>query len=133
MTANYRDYTTLVATYSLADDYTQIQNITSNALKAVPPTSLMKLSVAPGSQKYFSASPAFQARTENYRIPAPSKTAVNLTTGGQNGGSCTTTSPAGNAYGAMMGTTSGAVTTGEMPALSQSEYASLNQSYKPGQ
>jgi hypothetical protein len=78
MTSNYRDFTSYVSTNSRANDYTPIQDYSAAGIDSVPPSSLLKLSIAPGSAKYFSTAPSFQARLDNYRIPPPARTMVSL-------------------------------------------------------
>jgi hypothetical protein len=76
----YRDSTSYVSGSGIADDYTTLQNyrITGNS-KAAPLNSVLKLSVAPGSTKYFSVAPIFQSRLDNFRIPPPAMTPIALT------------------------------------------------------
>lgn len=82
MTSNYKDSTSFVGDSSLANDFTMLQNYSSTGFQAVPQSSLLKLSVAPGNDKYFSAAPSFQARLDNFRIAAPAKTPINLSGNG---------------------------------------------------
>jgi len=47
-------------------------------MQSAPPSSVLKLSVAAGGEKYFSAAPGFQARLDNFRIAPPVKTPINI-------------------------------------------------------
>jgi hypothetical protein len=76
-TSNFADYTSLVTTGNKPSEYVT-QGTYTGAVTTVPKSSLLKLSVAPGNEKYFSAAPAFEQRLDNFRIPAPSKTPVVL-------------------------------------------------------
>lgn len=78
MTSNYRDFTSYVSSSSKANDYTQLQNYSNTGFQSVPPSSLMKLTVAPGGDKFFSTAPSFQARLDSFRIPPPSKTPISI-------------------------------------------------------
>ena len=77
-TSNYKDYTSFVSTHARSNDYTQLNNYANVSMQTAPPSSVLKLSVAPGGEKYFSASPGFQARLDNYRISGPSRVPVVL-------------------------------------------------------
>jgi hypothetical protein len=79
MTSNYRDFTSYVSSSAVANEYTTLNNYSNNGFKEVPQFSMMKLSVAPGGEKYFSAAPSFQSRTDSVRIPAPSMTPIGIT------------------------------------------------------
>lgn len=76
-TSNFADYTSLVTSGNKSNDYVTAATY-SGTVTNVPKSSLLKLSVAPGSEKYFSAAPAFEQRLDNFRIPAPSRTPVVL-------------------------------------------------------
>src|SRR5580698_4510918 len=76
-TSNFADFTSLVATNNKPNQYVTLGDYMGNNTVA-PKSSLLKLSVAPGSDKYFSAAPAFEQRLDNFRIPAPAKTPVVL-------------------------------------------------------
>lgn len=78
MTSNYRDFTSYVSTSSRANDYTSLQDYSVTGFQSVPPGSLMKLTVAPGGDKFFSTAPSFQARMDNFRIAPPSKTPISI-------------------------------------------------------
>lgn len=78
MTSNYRDFTSYVSTSSRANDYTALQDYSTTGFQSVPPSSLMKMSVAPGGEKFFSTAPSFQARLDSFRIAPPAKTPVSL-------------------------------------------------------
>lgn len=78
MTSNYVDSTSYVSTHSRAGDYTSLATYVAAGYQSVPPTSLLKLTVAPGSVQYFSADQSFQSRNDNYRIAPPSKTPISI-------------------------------------------------------
>lgn len=78
MTSNYRDFTSYVSTSSRANDYTVLQDYSSTGFQSVPSSSLMKLTVAPGGEKFFSTAPSFQARMDNFRIAPPAKTPISI-------------------------------------------------------
>lgn len=78
MTSNYADSTSYVSTHSRANDYTSLANYVATGYQSVPPTSLLKLTVAPGSTQYFNADQTFQSRNDNYRISPPSKTPISI-------------------------------------------------------
>ena len=78
MTSNYRDFTSYVSSSSRANDYTPLGNYSTTGFQTVPPSSLMKLTVAPGGEKYFSTAPSFQARLDNTRIAPPAKTPITI-------------------------------------------------------
>ena len=81
-TSNYQDYTSFVGGTGKADDYTMLQNYTATGnSQAAPLQSVLKLSVAPGSDQYFSVQPNFQSRLDNFRIPPPAMTPIGLTDG----------------------------------------------------
>ena len=109
MTSNYRDFTSYVSTSSKANDYTTLNNYSN---EVVPSSSLMKLSVAPGGDKFFSTAPTFQSRLDSFRIAPPSKTPVSL--GDDNA----------SASGTMMMSAEG------MRPISNGDYQSLGSSYK---
>lgn len=72
----YRDFQTTTSNNSRANDYCSVSEY--NNCMTVPQTSLLLMNVAPGSDKFFSASPAFQARPDNFRIVPPAKVPINL-------------------------------------------------------
>jgi len=112
-TSNYRDSTSFVNGVGKADDYTMLQNYTATGnSQAAPLQSVLKLSVAPGSSKYFSVTPAFQSRLDNFRIPPPAMTPIGLTDGNASSNSATMQSVEGGNY------------------ASSGEYARLGQTYK---
>lgn len=78
--ASYRDYTSYVSTSSKANDYTPLVQYSDVGMQSVPSSSLMKMSLAPGGNKFFSTAPSFQSRLDSYRIAPPAMTPVNLTT-----------------------------------------------------
>ena len=79
-TSNYQDFTSFVSGSGKADDYTMLQNYTATGnSQSAPLQSVLKLSVAPGSSKYFSVAPSFQSRLDNFRIAPPAMTPVGLT------------------------------------------------------
>jgi len=113
-TSNYRDSVSFVNGVGKADDYSTLQNYsdTGNSQSA-PLSSVLKLSVAPGSDKYYSVQPSFQARMDNVRIAPPSMTPISIGT--------ETVRPDSNT----------ASVTGERGNFAMSsEYARLTQSYK---
>lgn len=89
-TSNYQDYTSFVSGNGKADDFTMLQNYsnTGNSM-AAPLQSVLKLSVAPGSDKFFSVNPSFQSRLDNYRIPPPAMTPISLADGTASSSSAT--------------------------------------------
>ncbi len=111
MTTNYRDYTTYVSTHSLAGEYSSVaQTYTSSGFQfSVPNNSLLKLQTAPGTEKYFSAAPQFQSRSDNFRIPPPAKTGINLGSSSDSNGSSTVS---------------------EVVAVNGGDYFTLGESYK---
>ncbi len=90
-TSNYADFTSLVATANKPNNYVTLGSYMGNNTIA-PKSSLLKLTVAAGSERYFSAAPAFEQRLDNFRIPAPAKTPVVLDNSDMN--SSMTMSPA---------------------------------------
>jgi hypothetical protein len=112
MTSNYRDFTSYVSTSSKANDYTSLGDYSLTGNQSVPSSSLMKLSVAPGGDKFFSTAPTFQSRLDSFRIAPPSKTPVSL--GDDNA----------SASGTMMMSAEG------MRPISNGDYQSLGSSYK---
>ena len=74
----YLDSTSFIST-SKSNDYAMLGNYNVSS-QTVPQSSLLKLSVAPSNQKYFSAAPSFEQRIDNFRIPMPALTAINLET-----------------------------------------------------
>lgn len=112
-TSNYKDFTSFVSGNGKADDYTMLQNYSlSGNSQAAPLQSVLKLSVAPGSDKYFSVQPNFQARTDNYRIAPPAMTPIGLTENNAPSSSATMQSVEGGNFAAS------------------GEYARLGQTYK---
>lgn len=77
MTSNYADSTSNVSTKNKTGDYIQVDQYNSH-INRVPRSSLLKLSVAPSQQKYFSIAPGFEQRLDNYRIPPSSRSPVML-------------------------------------------------------
>lgn len=78
-TSNYQDFTSFVSGTGKSEDYTMLQNYTATGnSQAAPLRSVLKLSVAPGSQKFFSVDPKFQSRLDNFRIPPPAMTPISL-------------------------------------------------------
>ena len=76
-TSNYNDTTSYVSASGKANDYTPLQTYSDvGNSQAAPLQSVLKMSVAPGSQKYFSVAPSFQSRLDNFRIAPPSMTPV---------------------------------------------------------
>ena len=75
--ATYSDYTSLVSS-NVAGDYTTLGSYNTSAA-TVPQSSMLKLSVAPSNQKYFSTAPTFEQRLDNFRIPQPASVPVSLT------------------------------------------------------
>ena len=112
-TANYKDFTSFVGGSGLADSYTTLKNytVTGNA-QAAPLQSVLKLSVAPGSNKYFSVQPNFQSRLDNFRIAPPAMTPIGLTDGTASDSTSTMQSVEGGNF------------------ASSSEYTRLGQTYK---
>jgi hypothetical protein len=77
--ASYRDHVGFVSAGNDAMSYTTIQNYQLAGTNNVPQSSLLLMTVAPSSTKYFAPTAAFQQRTDNYRIPPATQTAVSLT------------------------------------------------------
>ena len=75
--ATYTDYTSYISANKSAD-YVNLGNYNAS-VPSIPQSSLLKLSVAPSNQRYFSVSPAFEQRLDNFRISQPSSTPVSLT------------------------------------------------------
>lgn len=113
MTSNYRDFTSYVSSSSRANDYTALQDYSATGFQTVPPSSLLKLSVAPGSEMYFSTAPSFQARQDSYRIPPPAMTPISIGQDSSSVSSSTMTSVEGSKYHSV-----------------GSDYASLGGAYK---
>lgn len=112
-TSNYQDFTSFVGGSGKADDYTMLQNYTATGnSQAAPLQSVLKLSVAPGSDKYFSANPSFQSRIDNFRIAPPAMTPIGLTDGTASSSTITMASAEGGNFAAS------------------GEYARLGQTYK---
>lgn len=112
-TSNYQDFTSFVNGVGKADDYTMLQNYTATGnSQAAPLQSVLKLSVAPGSDKYFSVQPNFQSRLDNFRIAPPSMTPVGLADGTASSSTATMQSVEGGNF------------------ASSGEYARLGQTYK---
>jgi len=78
--ATFRDSTSYVSNGNDSLGYTTLGNYQTAGTSNVPQSSLLLLTIAPSNQKYFSASPTFQQRLDNYRIPPSTQVAVNLTT-----------------------------------------------------
>lgn len=110
MTSNYRDFTSYVSSSSRANDYSPIVDYKSAGFQSVPPSSVMKLTVAPGSDKYFSVAPSFQSRMDSFRIAPPSKTPVSI---GDDGPTTTTMTSAEG-----------------VRQINNSDYQSLSDSYR---
>ncbi|MDD4930877.1 MAG: hypothetical protein PHG66_01825 [Candidatus Colwellbacteria bacterium] len=112
-TSNYQDFTSFVSGSGKADDYTMLQNYTATGnSQAAPLQSVLKLSVAPGSDKYFSVAPSFQSRLDNFRIAPPAMTPIGLTDGNASSSNATMQSVEGGNFAAS------------------GEYARLGQTYK---
>ena len=112
-TSNFRDFTSFVGGNGKADDYTMLQNYSlSGNSQAAPLQSVLKLSVAPGSDKYFNVQPSFQARNDNYRIAPPAMTPIGLSENTTQVSSATMQSTEGGNF------------------ASSGEYARLGQTYK---
>ena len=77
--ASYRDHVGFVSAGNDAMSYTTIQNYQLAGTNNVPQSSLLLMTVAPASTKYFAPTAAFQQRTDNYRIPPATQTVVSLT------------------------------------------------------
>jgi hypothetical protein len=75
--ATYNDLLSNVST-NKANDYVSLSTY-SASVPTVPQSSLLKLTVAPDSIKYFSAAPSFEQRLDNFRIPQPASVPVSLT------------------------------------------------------
>ena len=76
MTSNYQDFTSNISV-NKSNDYVSLGNY-SGSMPTVPQSSLLKLTVAPGNEKYFSAAPAFEKRLDNFRIPMPASIPISL-------------------------------------------------------
>ena len=81
MTSQYADFTSYVSSASKANDYSSLSQY-EQVGQDVPMKSLLKLSAAPGSVKYFSAASDFGQRLDSVRISPPAKTPVQITSGG---------------------------------------------------
>ncbi len=77
MTSNYQDFTSNISV-NKSNDYVSLGNYSAST-PTVPQSSLLKLTVAPGNEKYFSAAPSFEQRLDNFRIPAPATWKISLT------------------------------------------------------
>ena len=78
-TARTRDTTNFVSSGNDALSYTSLQNYQAAGTNNVPQSSLLLMTVAPSSIKYFDPTPTFQTRLDNYRIPPSTQVPVNLT------------------------------------------------------
>jgi hypothetical protein len=74
--AQYVDFTSAISV-NKSNDYVSL-GAYNDSTPNVPQSSLLKLTVAPGSNKYFDAAPAFEQRLDNFRIPAPAQYPINL-------------------------------------------------------
>lgn len=116
MSASYQDYTSFVSGGKNDGDFTMLGAYSSAGnSQSAPLQSVLKLSVAPGSEKYFSVKPGFQARLDNFRIAAPAMVPIQLTTGMD-----------ANEKSVSMTSTEG----GSSFATTGSDYFSLGQTYK---
>jgi hypothetical protein len=79
-TATYRDSTSYVSQGNDSLGFTTLGNYQTAGMSNVPQSSLLLLTIAPANQKYFSASPSYQQRLDNFRLPPSTQVAVNLTT-----------------------------------------------------
>lgn len=95
MSSYYRDSTSYVSTSSRANDYSPISDYSQNGFQSVPRSSVMKMTVAPGGEKFFSVDPSFQTRLDSFRISAPVKTPVSISEDGYMGSSQTMMSSEG--------------------------------------
>lgn len=75
MSSLLRDHIPFTSAGAISDNYVTLENY---QLNQTPQSSLLKMSVSAGNDKYFQASPAFQARTDNTRIPPPNKTPISV-------------------------------------------------------
>ena len=73
--SSYRDSFSTVSAGSQAANYASLDTY---AVQAIPRYSMLKMSVAPGSEKYFSTAKEFQARETSPRAGASSQYPVNL-------------------------------------------------------
>jgi len=71
----YRDSFSTVSAGSQAANYASLDTYTA---QAIPRYSMLKMSVAPGSEKFFSTAAVFQARETSPRSGASSQYPVNL-------------------------------------------------------
>lgn len=76
--ALYQDSTSYVSTNSLSNQYTPVVDYRDGGFQSIPTGSLLRLSVAPRTEKYFSTAPSFQSRLDNARIAAPDTVPVVL-------------------------------------------------------
>jgi len=122
MSSNYSDTSSFVGGNGKSDEYTMLQNYTmSGNSQAAPFQSALKMTVPSASQKYFSITPVFQERIDNFRIAPPSMTPIGLT-------SDSTCSSQNSSVAAATTDVTG-TTTGQTFA-SSGEYARLGQTYK---
>lgn len=77
MTSNYRDFTSYVVG-SKANDYTVLSSYTDANMQSVPKMSLMRMTMAPGTDKFFSVAPSFQSRLDSFRIAPPASTPISI-------------------------------------------------------
>jgi hypothetical protein len=78
MSSSRIDYRPNVSQGSVADNYVFLQDYQQNQ---TPQSSLLRLSVASGNEKYFSTAKGFENRTDNVRIPPPRLTPVSVSVG----------------------------------------------------
>jgi len=116
--SNYSDTSSFVGGNGNSDDYTMLKNytMTGNSHSA-PFQSALKMTVSESNKKYFSASPIYQERIDNFRIPPPSMTPIGLTSDSSSTENC-----------------SAQPTPADQPAqqtfASSGEYSRLGQTYK---
>jgi hypothetical protein len=75
---SYVDYTSNVSLTNKSNDFVTLGSY-SDSVPTVPQSSLLKLTVAAGNQKFFSAAPSFERRLDNFRIPQPASIPVSIT------------------------------------------------------
>lgn len=68
MSSLLKDHLPNVSAGAISDNYVAIGDY---QLNQIPQSSLLKLSVSAGNEKYFSTAPAFEQRTDSTRIPPP--------------------------------------------------------------
>ena len=76
-TSTYADATSYVSLKNKSGDFITLGTYNGKSME-VPRSSLLKLTVAPANQKYFSIAPGFERRLDNFRIPAISLSPVIL-------------------------------------------------------